>query len=269
LAPPPRISVAVITLNEADRIERLLESTRFADEVVVVDSGSTDGTVEKCLSAGARVIRRRWEGYAAQKMFAMEQACGDWILNLDGDEALSPELACEILDRVRGAPPEVVGFSMPRLSLYLNRWIRHGGWYPDRKTRLVRRGRARWKGDGIHEVLEVDGRVDRLEANLLHYVYRDIADQVRTINRFSSVFAESVPSRASGLTLVWGMFHAAGKFLECAIWKAGLLDGPPGLVIAMNSAFYVFLKHAKSWEKGLSKNISPTDASKAAEVHRP
>jgi len=249
----PLLSVAVIARNEADRVEGLLDSVAIADEVVLVDSGSTDGTIEICLRRGARVIEQEWLGYARQKQLAMEQARGRWILSLDADELLSIEAAQEILHAVRTAGPEVTAFSIPRLSWYLNRWIRHGGWYPDRKVRLVRRGLGRWVGDGLHEKLEVTGTVRKLRNPLLHYVYRDISDQVRTINRFSTVFAENRTHHGSPAYVLLGIFHAALKFVECAIWKLGILDGLPGLVIAVNSAFYVFLKHAKAWERGLAK----------------
>jgi glycosyltransferase involved in cell wall biosynthesis len=255
--PRPLLSVAVIARNESDRVGGLLDSVSIADEVVFVDSGSTDGTIDICRRLGARVIEQDWLGYAKQKQLAMEQAQGEWILSLDADELLSPEAAEEILQAVRTAGPEVAAFSIPRLSRYLNRWIRHGGWYPDRKIRLVRRGRGRWVGDGIHERLEASGAVHNLKNPLLHYVYRDISDQVRTINRFSTVFADNRSRPGSLGYLLFGVFHAAGKFLECAIWKLGLLDGLPGLVIAVNSAFYVFLKHAKAWERGLPTDEGP------------
>jgi glycosyltransferase involved in cell wall biosynthesis len=249
----PLLSLAVITRNEADRIGKLLRSAEVADEIIVVDSGSTDETVEICRSKGARVIHHEWMGYAKQKQFAMEMARGEWILSLDADEALSEKSATEILVAIRNAGPDVNGFSIPRLSRYLDRWIRHGGWFPDRKVRLVRRGCARWIGDGLHEKLEVEGNVEELRHPLLHYVYRDIADQVKTINRFSTLTAHHRKGAGSRGYLLFGLLHAFGKFLECAVWKGGLLDGIPGLIIAVNSSFYVFLKHAKAWEKGLAK----------------
>jgi glycosyltransferase involved in cell wall biosynthesis len=254
----PLLSLVVIAKNEADRIPMLLQSTACCDEVIVVDSGSTDATPEICRAAGARVVHHEWTGYVRQKQIALETARGEWILNLDADEALSGESQEEILHAIAHAESDVHGFSMPRLSRYLNRWIRHGGWYPDRKVRLVRRGHGQWVGDGLHEKLEVSGSIQKLKHPLLHFVYRDIMDQIKTINRFSSVTAEHRSTAASGLYVILGLFHAAGKFLECAVWKLGVLDGIPGIVIAMNSAFYVFLKHAKAWEKGLAHEQTTT-----------
>ncbi|MFC1567274.1 glycosyltransferase family 2 protein [Thermodesulfobacteriota bacterium] len=246
----PTISIAVIAMNEADRIGRLLKSAKFADEVVVVDSGSTDGTQDLCEKLGARVIFNEWPGYAPQKQFAMEQATSEWILNLDADEEISDALAAEILNAVGRAENDVRGFSMPRLSRYLGRWIKHGGWYPDRKVRLVLRGNGRWSGGTLHEKLIVDGKVEQLSKPILHHVYRGISDQVKTINRFSDTYAAGRAPAGSGFVLA-GVGHALGKFLECYVWKLGILDGVPGLIIAMNSAWYVFLKHAKAWETSL------------------
>jgi len=247
----PVLSIVVIAKNEADRIATLLRSVSIADEVVVVDSGSSDGTPEICRAWGARVVHHEWLGYAAQKQLALELATSEWILNLDADEAVSAESAEEIIGVLQNAAHGTNGYSLPRISRYLGRWIRHGGWYPDRKVRLVRKGFAKWVGDGLHERLEVVGDVQELQRPLLHYVYRDITDQVNTINRFSSVSADSMPVAASPSHVFLGMVHAVGKFLECAVWKRGFLDGIPGIVIAVNSSFYVFLKHAKAWEKKL------------------
>ena len=249
----PRLSVAVITKNEGDRIRRLLDSVSFADEILVVDSGSTDSTVEMCQTAGAKVVYQQWLGYAAQKQFAMDLTDGEWVLSLDADEAISDSSRIEIIEAIGTLDPETCGFSFPRLSWYLNRWIRHGGWFPDRKVRLVRRGTARWVGDGLHEKLEVDGGVVQLINPIYHFVYRNIFDQIRTVNSFSSAFASNKRMRFPRFYLVVGFFHAIGKFLECAFWKLGFLDGAAGFVIAMNSAFYVFLKHAKVWECGLDQ----------------
>lgn len=261
-----KISIVVISLNEADRIGHLLNHAGFADEVIVVDSGSTDQTVWLCESAGARVIHRPWAGYADQKQFALEQATGQWILNLDADEYVPDALAEEIQMAIAQAPASVVAFSMPRLSYYLGRWIKHGGWYPDRKVRLVRQGAGKWIGDGIHERLAVDGHVQALESPFHHRVYRNIADHVNTANQFSDVYARH-RGAAGALFLLGGIPHALGKFLECYLWKRGFLDGWPGLIIAMVSSGYVFLKHAKAWEAGQA--FAPIDHPSALPPNRP
>jgi glycosyltransferase involved in cell wall biosynthesis len=247
----PNISVAVIAKNEADRIELLLRSCAFADEIVVVDSGSKDGTQSLCENAGARVLFHEWPGYVAQKQFALEATSSEWILCLDADEEVSEALAEEILKAVKEAGPDVSAFSLPRLSRYLGRWIRHGGWYPDRKVRLVRRSRGKWQGEDPHDKLFVEGRVKQLTNPLLHHVYRGIFDQVVTINSFSDIVAQQGPP-PGGWFVVAGLFHAVAKFVECYLWKLVLLDGIPGLIIAVNSAWYVFIRHAKKWEAGLS-----------------
>jgi glycosyltransferase involved in cell wall biosynthesis len=252
----PTLSVAVIAKNEADRIARLLVSVRFADEILVVDSGSTDGTQGLCRSYGATVIDHPWLGYAAQKQLAVEKACSEWVLSLDADEAVSEGLAEEIRAAIGQVPSEVGGFSMPRLSCYLGRWIRHGGWYPDTKVRLARKGQGRWVGDALHETLTVDGRVLPLYQPILHFVYRSISDQLHTIDRFSTIAARE-GGRASGMYVLAGLGHAAVKFVECYLWKLGFMDGWPGLIIATNSAWYVFLKHAKAWEMSLNEDRSP------------
>ena len=245
-----KISLSIIAKNEADRIGPLLNSAKFADEVLVVDSGSTDGTQDFCKKLGAKVVFHEWAGYAAQKQFAMEHTLSEWILNLDADEEISDSLAEEIQHAIKNAGSDVAAFSMPRLSRYLGRWIKHGGWYPDRKVRLVRRGKGTWKGEGLHEQLIVNGKIEQLSEPILHHVYRNISDHLVTINRFSDIYAvERGP--VGGWFVLAGAVHALGKFAECYLWKLGFLDGIPGLVIAMNSAWYVFLKHAKAWESGL------------------
>ena len=245
-----KISISIIAKNEVDRIGRLLNSAKFADEVLVVDSGSTDGTQDVCEQMNAKVVFNKWPGYATQKQFAMEHTLSEWILNLDADEEISDSLAEEIQHAIKNAGSDVSAFSMPRLSRYLGRWIKHGGWYPDRKVRLVRRGKGMWKGEGLHEQLIVSGKIEQLSEPILHHVYRNISDHVVTINRFSDIYAAE-HSPAGWWFVPAGAVHALGKFAECYLWKLGFLDGIPGLVIAMNSAWYIFLKHAKSWESGL------------------
>src|ERR1043165_7466919 len=163
-----KITATIITLDEERNIARAVESLRCCDEIIIVDSGSTDRTIELAQNLGVRVIEASWLGYAAQKNWAAEQAANDWILSLDADEALSEALEGEIWN-LKKTGPKYDAYTMPRLAQYLGRWILHSGWYPDRKVRLYKRQKAAWKGDFVHESVRVDGRIGHLESNLLHF----------------------------------------------------------------------------------------------------
>lgn len=247
-APRPRVAAAVICRDEEDRIAACLESVAWCDEIVVVDSGSRDRTVEIARKHATRVLHNPWPGYVAQKNFALEQTTAEWVLCLDADERCTPELAGAIRSAL-AAPGDRAGFAVRRHVHYLGRWIDHGGWYPDWKLRLVRRGRARWGGVDPHDKLIADGPVARLEADLVHATYRDFADHLRTVQRFSDVVSDEWLRAGRRFSLLRAVAHAPVKFFECWIWKQGFRDGWPGFVIAATSAFYVFAKHVKLWEK--------------------
>jgi glycosyltransferase involved in cell wall biosynthesis len=244
----PRLSAAIICQDEADRVEDCLASVAFCDEIVVVDSGSTDGTLEIARKHATRVVSNPWPGYVAQKNFALDQCAGDWILCLDADERVSPALRVAI-ERALAGEPTVAGFEMRRHAFYLGRWIDHGGWYPDWKLRLVRRGRARWGGVDPHDKLVADGPVARLDADLVHLTYRDFADHLRTVQRFSDVVSEQWAKSGRRFSLVRALLHPPVKFFECFVWKQGFRDGWAGFVIAATSAFYVLAKNVKLWER--------------------
>jgi glycosyltransferase involved in cell wall biosynthesis len=250
-APPaserPRLSVTVICMNEERNIRECLESVKWADEIVVVDSGSTDRTTEIAREFTPRVVHHEWPGYVAQKNYALGLARGEWVLCLDADERCTPELRDLLLRRLQN-PGDVDGFKVRRHVFYLGRWIDHGGWYPDWKLRIVRRAKARWGGVDPHDKLEVEGRVEKLEADLLHYTYRDFSHQIRIIDRFSDVVRDGWLRAGRRPSLVLTVVHPLFKFLECYVWKLGFLDGFPGLAIAAASAFYVFAKRVKLWE---------------------
>ena len=248
----PRISAAVICRDEEDRIAECLESVAWCDETVVVDSGSRDDTVRVARKHATRVLHHDWAGHVAQKQFALEQTQGDWILCLDADERCTPQLRAA-LQRALREFPTLAGFEVRRRTFYLGRWIRHGGWYPDWKLRIVRRGRARWGGRDPHDRLIPEGPTRRLDADLVHHTYRGFADQVRTVQRFSDVVAEGWCAEGRSFSLWRALLHPPTKFLESYVWKAGFRDGFPGLVIAVTSAFYVFAKHVKLWEKSRSR----------------
>ena len=242
-----RLSVAIITYNEESNIRDCLASVAWADEIIVVDSFSTDGTIDICSRFGVNVLQREWPGHVRQKQFAMDQATGDWVLCLDADERLSDEAAREIR-AVLQSDPSADGFIFPRQSFYLNRWISHGGWYPDAKLRLVRRGTARWGGEDPHDKLLSDGTVAVLSGKILHYVYRDISHQLKTVDSFSGISAQQWHRQDKRCSLFLLLFRPPVRFLEMYLWKKGFLDGMPGLIIAVVSSYYVFLKYAKLWE---------------------
>ncbi len=250
----PSVSVCVVAMNEEENIVECLKSADFGAEIVVVDSHSTDATREKAAALGARVIERDWPGYVEQKNFAMEQAKCDWVFCIDADERVSPELRASIVAAL-GRPDLPDGFEMPRRTWYLGRWIRRGGWYPDRKVRLVRRGKARWGGTNPHDHLYVEGRVERLDGDLLHYAYPTIGDHLRTIDSYTTIIARgkhAAGKRAGVLDLT---LRPLGKFLRMYFLKAGFLDGRAGFVVAVTGAFYVFLKYAKLWDLGRGGDV--------------
>ncbi|HEX4923459.1 MAG TPA: glycosyltransferase family 2 protein [Bdellovibrionales bacterium] len=240
MARPP-ISLVVITLNEAQNIERCLKSVPFADDIVVLDSGSQDDTAARAKKLGARVFIESFRGYREQKVRATALARHDWIVSLDADEALSPELAGEILEKF---DENRDGFEMPRLSYHLGRWIRHGGWYPDWQLRFFHRGRCQWVGGHIHERLS-GKNVLRLQNPIHHWVFKDLADQVDTNNDYSSRGARDLFDRGQKFSWSKLLFKPLSKFLETYVWKRGFLDGTEGFIIAVGAAYSVFLKYAK------------------------
>lgn len=248
--PEPGLSVAIITLNEEKNLPRALRSVPFADEVVMVDSGSTDGTVALARDHGARVIQRPWPGYGQQKNFALEQARCEWVLSLDADEALSPELSAEIRQVVSGERTGFDCYAMPRLSMFIDRWMRHGGWYPDRQIRLIRKGAAKFSERPVHERIETALPVGELQGDLLHYSYESISDYIRRHDVYSTLGARiRLESGRPGWTSVAGLAATlAAKFLEVYVWKRGFLDGRHGFIVACLAANSVFVRQCKIWE---------------------
>lgn len=248
--PRPPLSVTIISLNEEGNIARAIESVRgFAQEVLVVDAGSTDHTTEIARHLGAKIITNPWRGYGQQKNFAQSQAAHDWVLNLDADEEVSPELAIEIQQTLeRDESGNTLGYSVPRLSKYLGKWIRHGGWYPNRLVRLAHRKNAKWTEPDVHEELVVNGAVTPLTHDLLHYPFIDIRDQVQTNLKFSKLGSEVLRARGQAASLLHLLGKPIGKFLETYVLKGGFRDGIPGLIISINAAHSIFLKYAYLFE---------------------
>lgn len=240
------VTATVITLNEAAHIQACLATLSWADEVIVVDSGSTDGTAELARAAGASVIVRDWPGYAAQKDFAASQARHDWIVSVDADERITPELAAEIRTVV-AQPGDKVGFRVPRITFHLGRWIRTTDWYPDYQLRVYDRRHASWAKRRVHESVTPRGPIGQLTCNLQHYAYRDLAHHHETMQRYTTLAAQQMYEegrRGSALAL---LLHPAAAFLRNYVLKRGFMDGAPGLIISAMNAHYVFLKFAKLW----------------------
>jgi glycosyltransferase involved in cell wall biosynthesis len=185
----------------------------------------------------------------AQKQFALEQATGDWVLCLDADERLAPDAQKEIMQELSQESSSIDGYVFPRHSYYLGRWINHGGWYPDYKLRLIRKGTGRWGGVDPHDKLMVDGPTRTLQTEILHYVYRNLSHQLKTVDSFSDIAAQQWQQQGKSFNLVSLVLRPPLKFLECYLWKKGFLDGLPGFIIAVNSSFYVFMKYAKLWQE--------------------
>lgn len=241
------ITLTVITLNAESHIARCLSSVPFAADKVVLDSGSTDRTVEIAKSLGARVFTEEWRGFGAQKRRAGHLALHPWILNLDADEALSPEAQAEVEALLNNLPASVPAFSFPRLSYHLGRWIRHGGWYPDRQVRLYDRRATDWSEAKIHEKIQASV-VRPLVSPLHHWVFSSLDHQVATNNRYSGLGAEELHRSGRKFRLFHLLVKPHVKFLEVYLFKLGFLDGLPGFIIAVGAAYSVFLKWSKLWE---------------------
>jgi glycosyltransferase involved in cell wall biosynthesis len=240
-----KITATIITLDEERNIARAIESLRCADEILIVDSGSVDRTVELAQNLGARVLEAGWRGYAGQKNLATAEAANDWILSLDADETLSESLEAEIWN-LKKSGPEFDGYTMPRLARYLGRWIYHSGWYPDRKIRLYDRRKARWVGDFVHESVQVQGRLGHLQGNLLHFTCESLSEHVKTLDHYTTLAAQELVAGKMKVPLTRLIVDPAWTFVSTYFWKAGFLDGPEGLTIAQMAAFYVFLKYSKA-----------------------
>jgi len=252
---PKTLSVVLITLNEAANLPRTLASVRWAAEIVVVDSGSTDATLEIAAGAGARVFAESWKGFAAQKNSAISHATCDWVLSLDADEEVSPELAREIQVLLAGEP-EFNAYRIPRLNHFLGRPLRHGGYWPDPKLRLFRRGAARFLDRPVHETMQSDGPDGWLRGHLIHHCYPTLDDYIEHMNRYSTIAAQALVAsgRARWARLCWpwlvwnALLNPAATFLYNYIFRLGFLDGRAGLLQHINHSFYIHWKYAKAWE---------------------
>jgi glycosyltransferase involved in cell wall biosynthesis len=248
------LSVAIITLNEEANLARTLASVSWAAEIVVVDSGSSDATRSIAHSYGARFITELWRGFAAQKNYALSLCTSDWVLSLDADETVSPELAASIQAAI-GTPPSHIAYALPRRNLFLGRWMRHGGYYPDAKLRLFPRGQGAFRETPVHETVDFAGNTETLRGDLLHDAYPTLAGYLDHMQRYSTLGAEiaaasgrdgrGLPGFLNGVLL-----NPLATFLYNYVLRAGFLDGRQGLLLHLYHSAYVSWKYAKAWELG-------------------
>jgi len=239
------ISICIICFNEEHNIRRCLDSSTWADEIVVVDSMSQDGTAAIAGKYTDKVYQQAWPGYMEQKNFALSKTHGDWVLSLDADEEVSSDLREEILTEI-GKPDANDGYRIPRRSFYQGRWINHSGFYPDRQLRLFRSDCGRWTGGSVHERVEIQGSVGHLRHDLLHYPYKGtISGQLQTVNSFSSLLAQDMYEKGKRYHLWLLVLRPAFKFLEVYVLKLGFLDGLAGFIIAITSAYALFVRYVR------------------------
>ncbi|MFW2331871.1 MAG: glycosyltransferase family 2 protein [Nitrospinota bacterium] len=243
-----KLSAVVICLNEEEKIGDCLDSLSFADEIVVIDSGSSDQTVSIVENKGARLIYNRWRGYVDQKNFGVAKATGDWILILDADERISESLKSEIISVLKN--PTADGFSIPRLVWYLNRWIRYSGWYPARKIRLFKKDKGIHTGDDqLHEKVIVNGKVKQLNHDIYHLSFNNISAHLDTLNRFTEISANSRFESGKSTSVTSIFTRPIFTFLKSYFIKFGFRDGVAGFIIGSLSAYHVFCKYLKIKEK--------------------
>ena len=248
------LSVVIITKNEEANIGRTLESVQWADERIIVDSGSTDLTIALARRHGAKVFEEEWKGYAAQKNSAIAKASSEWVLSLDADEQVSPELAENIRHITRsGGPLTASGYFMARRNFFLGRWIRHGGFYPDRKLRLFRRGSGEFSERAVHENMRVNGATAAISGDLIHNAYPTLTGYIDTMNRYSTLAAEVlIRERRVKSSLMWFFVNVRLRPVLNFIWncffRGGFLDGREGFLLHWYHNVYVSWKYAKAWE---------------------
>jgi glycosyltransferase involved in cell wall biosynthesis len=253
-----KLSLVIITLNEEKNIARCIESASMVDDIVVLDSGSSDKTREIAQSLGARVFNEPWPGFYKQKTRAVELAAHNWVLSLDADEALSPEAQktmTELLDQDLEAWD---GFEFSRRTFHLGRWLYHGGNYPDRQVRFFHRDRAHWLNANVHERI-IAKKVKRISGDILHWPFAGLFDQIATVNKYSGLRAEDFAEKGKNFSALKMITKTISKFIETYFLKRGFLDGAPGLISALVSSFATFLRWGKLYEK---QKLAPKNDSK-------
>jgi glycosyltransferase involved in cell wall biosynthesis len=264
----PTLAAIIITYNEASNLEDCLTSLQgLVQQIVVLDSGSTDATLQIAHRFGAIVkSTTQWCGFGHQKNLALDLATTDWVLSIDADERLSPELAHEI-QSVLTRPNPAQCYAMPRLSWYCGRFIRHSGWYPDFVERLFLRGTARFSDDLVHERLLYAGEAARLQHHLVHYSFRDFSQVLQKLDRYSTASAQQAFNRGKRATFASALSHGAWAFVRTYLLKAGFLDGAQGFALAVSNAEGTYYKYLKIWQLGMATQAASHPASQTAQQH--
>ena len=241
----PKLSAIIITRNEAANIGECLDSVAFCDERIVVDSGSTDATIDVARGKGARVETHEWRGFGAQKNFALSLATGDWVLSIDADERVTPELAAAIKAAIAGGAAD--GFELPRISSFCGRPMRHAGWFPDYVLRLFRRGKARFDDALVHERVICDGTVKRLDKPLIHHPVLKLEDALSRMDRYSTAGAQTLLASGRRVSFATGISHGLFAFLKTYVLRLGFLDGAEGFLLAVANAEGSYYRYMKAW----------------------
>lgn len=244
-----KISVIIITKNEEENIRDCLESVKWADEIIIVDSFSNDKTVETAKEYTDKIFQREWMGYGKQKNFALEKATREWVLNIDADERVTEGLAQEIKEAIQREP--CAGYYIPNRAYFLGKWIRHSGWYPDYHLRLFKKGKGRFNERMVHEAVEVSGKKDYLKGSIEHFTAKSIGEYLNRMDKYAKLTIEEKGGRAGWCQV---FFHPPFTFLKMYVIKRGFLDGIPGLILALCHSYYTFSKYARLWEKQLTIN---------------
>ncbi|HHP7235817.1 MAG TPA: glycosyltransferase family 2 protein [Desulfobacterales bacterium] len=258
----PSLAATIMTFNEEENIQACLDSvSSWVDEIIVLDSFSTDATEEICRrNPKVKFSQHGFDGFAQQANRAMEMCTADWILAIDADERVTPQLRDSILEFLKD-PADTIAAKFPRLTYHMHRHIRHGGWYPNARYRLFKNGSAHWGGKNPHHHLIISGKGASLKGDLLHYSVKDLSDQINTVNRFSSIAALERYNEGKKFRLVRMLWKPPVKFVELYFWKSGWRDGMQGFVIAVSSSFSTLLKEAKLYELDVLKSDKPSNLS--------
>jgi glycosyltransferase involved in cell wall biosynthesis len=243
-----KLSVIIITYNEQENIRGCLESVKWSDEIVIVDSFSSDKTVEIVREFTPKVFQNKWTNFSEQKNLALEKASNEWVLWVDADERATPKLKEEILTILNSEFSSFNSYYIPRRNHYFGRWIRHCGWYPDYKLRLLRRGKGRFNERTVHESVIVEGKKGYLKSNLDHHSYKNLSDHLDRIDKYASLAAQQMFRKGRRTRVFDLLFRPLARFIRMYLIKKGFLDGIYGLIVSVMGSFYVFMKYLKLWE---------------------